>query len=270
MRRIVLFLLFVTTPTSLHASWWDTRWKAAAPQDKVRYVNIAGAGAILTWGVIHWDYFARSPHADAEGWFQHDTNNGGADKLGHLYVSHVTGVGLANLFENWGYDREQAARLGAWSSFGLMNLMELGDAFSRSYGFSYEDLVMNSLGSWWAYIRQTHPNVADRLDLRVEYSPGSDSKSDVFTDYENTRYLMALKLAGFPRLRHSWLRHLELHVGYYSRGYEDQTNARRYSYLGIGFNLSRWLEHRKHKKTGALLRFIQIPGTSLRDDHSLD
>ena len=187
--------------------------------EKLLWVNGVGIGLITVWGVINWDYFTRSPHAESEGWFDNDTSSGGQDKLGHLYSSYVASHGLAALYEYWGFSRDAAAWHGAWSSWIIMGYMEFGDSFS-DYGFAGEDMVANTVGCTLGYFLYVHPGLQEKVDLRAEY--GLDpNQGDVLTDYENLKYLAALKLNGFEACRESWLRHIELHAGYYARGFED-------------------------------------------------
>jgi len=116
-------------------------------EETVLASNIIGLAAITTWGVLNWDYFKNEPQAKEEGWFSNNTKNGGLDKLGHFYLSYALSKSLAALYENMGYSSERGAFLGSVSSFGLTTWMEIGDSFSN-YGFSYEDFIMNLIGSW--------------------------------------------------------------------------------------------------------------------------
>ncbi len=42
------------------------------------------------------------------------------------------------------------------------------------------------------------------------------------TDYSGQRYLLALKLSGFERFSRTPLRLVELHAGYYARGFTKE------------------------------------------------
>ncbi|WP_157755435.1 DUF2279 domain-containing protein [Marinobacter salinus] len=234
-----------------------------APDDQIRRtlsVTATGVGVITAWGIANWDYFTKRPKSSSEGWFGQDTTEGGADKLGHLFTTYATAQGVSSLFEYWCFSPEDAALYGSLSSFAILGYMELGDAFS-DYGVSYEDLVANAIGGLAGYYRYRYPSLARKVDLRWEvgFQP---NQADITTDYENSKYLVALKLNGFDTLSNSFLRHVELHAGYYARGYSepDERNERTL-YMGIGLNLTDMFRRHGHRKTATFLNYYQPPAT---------
>lgn len=261
MRRIVYALLLLscllaTAQRSMAAC--DEDLSSVGQRQALTRVGLSGAGIITLWGVSQWDYFDRSPHGHSEGWFGEDTNSGGADKLGHVYMSYVTADGLAALYRHWCFDDSSAARWGALSSFLLLSYMEVGDAFS-DYGFSYEDFVANALGSASSYFLARHPQFDRKIDFRWEYGLHANG-SDIFTDYDNSKYLLAIKLNGFRAFEQSALKHFELHLGYYSRGYDDRNSSReRNLYFGIGINLTDLFRRHGYSKTATFLQYYQPP-----------
>ena len=85
---------------------------------------------------------------------------------------------------------------------------------------------------------------------------------DFTTDYENSKFLLALKLNGFDSMRQSFLKYLELHIGYYTRGFDDPTDDKqRNIYWGVGINLTDLFRRNGHRKTAAFLNYFQLPGT---------
>ncbi|MBE0499359.1 MAG: DUF2279 domain-containing protein [Campylobacterales bacterium] len=233
----------------------------------VLYTNLAGAAVITAWGIVNWDYGKNKPHAGNEGWFNHDTKSGGADKLGHFYSAYLVGSTLSGLYASWGYEKREAALYGSLSSFLVMNYMELGDAFS-SYGFSYEDFVMNCLGAASAYLLYAHPELSGKVDFRLEYVP-SFKTVDVVTEYEKMKYLITLKAEGFESISHPWLRYSELHLGYYTRNYKGgfSSQSERIIYLGVGINLSRLFRQNGYEKTARFFNYYQLPYTYLPYEH---
>lgn len=228
-------------------------------EQKVVTTNIVGLSAITAWGIANWDYFDTGMNRKNEDWFSEKTKYGGADKLGHFYISYSTSHLFTSLFENWGYSRERGAFLGSVSSFAVMGWMEVGDSFS-SYGFSYEDFLMNSVGCLTGYYMAVYPELSEKIDIRVEYLP--DFKTvDFFTDYNNAKFLVALKLAGFHCIENRIAKYLELHLGYYTRGYPDTVDRKRNVYLGLGVNISRILNNYSMKKTAKLAGYLQVPYT---------
>ncbi|MGD2064049.1 MAG: DUF2279 domain-containing protein [Nitrospirota bacterium] len=251
----------MTASSAAAIDWPDGNVSDWNNEQKLIATNAAGSLFVLGWGIVNWDYFQKQPHSGNEGWFGEDTDEGGADKLGHFYAGYVLSHGLAYQYERWGYRHDQAAVYGALSGFGLTGLMELGDSFSR-YGFSYEDMVMNTLGSLAGYLVWIHPELMRKIDIRLEFMPRFD-QGDVFTDYEHQKYLIALKLDGFDGLRDSPLRYLDLQFGYYARNYSQSNSAtgERNLYVGLGLNLSRVFTDLSWWKTARVFNYLQLPGT---------
>lgn len=277
LRRTILILLLILLAQPLPGSAEEETEGVPSEAElkrKTLLLNAAVAGGILAWGVVNWGYFQTAPKATSEGWFEHDTNEGGADKLGHVYITYVTSRAFSRVYRNWGYSQEQANRLGIFSGLGAMTLMELGDSFSSDYGFSYEDMLMNLTGAGFAYLMEARPELDRKLDLRLEYLPefGSDFEADLFTDYEHHKYLLALKADGFDGIAPSWLTYLELHLGYYARNYSDYQpggpdRRERTVYLGLGLNVGKLLER---WVSVPVFDYLQVPYTYLPLEKQLD
>jgi hypothetical protein len=238
-------------------------------EEKVVAVNAGSMLVIAGWGVAFWDYGKIDRLIHDEKWFQGDTEKGGADKLGHFYTGYVAGRGLSSLYESWGYEHDKAALYGALSSFGIQGFMELGDAVSK-YGFSYEDFIMNLVGSCAGYLFEMNPDIARKIDFRVEYIPRFN-EADVVTDYENMRFLVAVKLDGFDAITNKYLKYLELHLGYYVDGYKEHGDERsRNIYAGVGINLSRIFTDLSHPKMAKVFNYYQVPYTYIKINKDLD
>jgi len=249
---------------------------ALSKERKAIILNVAAVTGVMAYGVVNWDYFQTGWKSTPEGWFERTTKSGGADKLGHFWFTYATSHLLAEIYRDWGYGESEANGLGALSALGVQSLMELGDGFSGDYGFSYEDFLVNVAGAGAAYLLGVSPELKSRLDLRMEYKPDriDDITGDIFTDYEHQRYLAALKLDGFEAFRDSPLGYLELHAGYFTRGYEnyrtDGPDPRRRSfYFGIGLNVTKLIQEVSGGRF-ALFNYLQLPYSSVRTDTGLD
>ncbi len=264
---LFLVLALLIGASTVHA--YDFDFSSMTKEQKLVTANSAGVLFITAWGVALWDYGKRTPRFGQERWFQKDTKEGGADKMGHFCSNYILSRGFSYLCESWGYDREDAALYGALSSWGLMAFTEFGDSFS-DYGFSYEDFVMDSLGSCAGYLLYKYPQLSSKIDFRVEYNP--DFKhSDIFTDYERMKFLLAVKLDGFESVKSEYLKYLELQLGYYARGYsETDTPRSRNVYVGIGINISKILSDLSWNKTAAVFNYYQPPFTYVSAQTNLD
>lgn len=241
--------------------------------DRVLYTNIAGAAFVTAWGVAFWDYFTVKPIAGDEGWFNHDTKYGGADKLGHVYSTYLWSLGFASLYEYWGMKEEDSMIYGPLTSWIFQGIMEVGDSFSESQGFSYEDLVMNTLGAGFYYLREKYPSLKAKLDLRLEYIPDFNSDVDIFTQYNSMKYLFALKFSGFESMESNFLRYGEFHLGYYTRGYQNSeayAQKERVIYVGVGINVSEILASMGWMKTSKVFNYYQLPYTYVPFGYDFD
>jgi len=233
--------------------------------DRVIYANIAASGVVTLWGAIFWDYFTIAPVTADEGWFGGDTKYGGADKLGHVYSTYIISLGFASLYEYWGMEESDSMIYGPMSAWIFQAVMEVGDSFSVTQGFAYEDVVMNTIGATFYYFREKYPSLKNKLDMRMEYLPAfREGDEDIFTQYNNKKYLLALKFSGFESMNSNLLKYGELQVGYYTRGYknhEEYSQKERTAYVGIGINVAEVLKSMGWLKTSKVFNYIQLPYT---------
>jgi len=242
------------------------------PGQKTLLLNAGSMAVIFMYGLSQWDYGKDGFHFENERWFQRDTKYGGADKLGHLWSSYALSHLYSYVYRKWGYTEKEANLYGALSNLGVQTFMEAADGFS-SQEFSYEDLIMNVAGTGVAYVWGKVPYLAKKIDFRMEYTPGFNSRDFGFsTNYERQRFLIALKADGFNFIKNPCLRYLEFHAGYYARHYKDYKvdsldDRGRHLYIGIGFNVSKLVQKFVNTR---VLDYIQIPYTSARKGFPLD
>ncbi len=278
--RIVISITFLmavflsSAPRYAHADvltdGCSTELSASERNKKLWGVNLTGIGIITAWGVAQWGYFSSPPKTTSEGWFGNDTESGGADKLGHAYTSYVMANGLSHLYESWCINKNDAALYGSLSSLAITTYIEIGDSFS-DFGASKEDMVANAAGVIFGYYTYKYPALSNILDYRWQYRPTSETYKDFATDYENSKYLLALKLNGFDFARDSFLKHIEIHAGYYTRGFiEPFDNKERNLFVGIGLNLTDFFRRHSYKKTSTLFKYYQLPASSLQFDKDLN
>ncbi len=246
--------------------WWGGLQK----EEKMLYTNLGIATFIGVYGLIDWDYGSGGGlHTAHEGWFEEDSKYGGADKLGHMWATYVLSDALTALYTSYGYDSSKANTYAALSAWGVQAFMELGDATSETQGFSYEDMVMNTLGALTSVLMEHFPELDRKVDFRLEYVFNVDING-IFDDYSNQYYSLALKLDGFDLLEDTFLKYIELHAGYYSRGYDTtEVDKKRAVYGGISINLSHLFYQWGWNKTGKTLEYLQVPYSVLKVDDEL-
>jgi hypothetical protein len=261
------------------AASWPRLWNPEWPKEKkLEILNAAVIGGMATYGLLFWGYGGHSFQEINERWFSRDSIHGGADKLGHAFSTYVATMSYGAVYERWGYDREEASLYGAMSGFATFFMIEFGDAFSK-HGFSFQDLTADAVGALWGYLRREHPVFRELVDFRVSYWPSWGTwrgyTGDYISDYSGFKYLLAFKGSGVEGLSSTWLKYLELHLGYYTRGYESQDwchygEPHRKAYVGIGVNLSSLFKERGWRKSGTVLEFYQPPFTYLSKGWDLD
>jgi len=244
-------------------------------RNRVIYTNLVGAAVVLAWGTAFWDYFTVKPVLGDEKWFGADTKYGGADKFGHMYSTYLWSLGFSSLYEYWGMKEEDAILYAPLTSWTFQFLMEIGDSFSETQGFAYEDLVMNTVGAAFYYVREKYPSVKSKLDLRLEYIPDFNAEVDFFTQYNSMKYLFALKFSGFEELEDTPMKYFELQLGYYTRGYSEHENyneedKERVIYAGVGINASEVLKAMGWTKTSKILNYYQLPYTYVPFGYDFD
>jgi hypothetical protein len=236
---------------------------------KVIALNLTAVGAITAVGIVQWDYGSSAITFHNEGWFDCDTKYGGADKLGHAFGAYALTDIYSSVYKKWGYSDQEAIWNGVLSSWLQTTLVEFGDGFSNSHGFSWEDEVMNTFGVGIAYLRHRYPPLKEMFDFRMEWFPSPafrhGDQTDPFTDYSGQKYLIALKPDGFLKTDNSLIKAMEIHFGYYSRGYGEDNRyfngENRYTYIGVGLNVTYILEQLTGHRAGGIFDYIQVPFT---------
>ena len=99
--------------------------------------------------------FHESPHESFhftnEGFFGQNTYAGGADKASHFVDYAILSKELKNVYQLLGYDRTTSIWLGFGVATAAGLMTEIGDG-TTFFGFSYEDLVMDTAGAGAAAI----------------------------------------------------------------------------------------------------------------------
>ncbi len=234
---------------------------------------IGGASVVL--GSLALGKADGSFRSTPEGWFGKGSKYAGMDKLGHVwYGSTVADFFYERNRQRFNSNRRAAVTASA-SSFGIMAAVELADGFADTkVGFSYEDVIANAVGAGFSYLRNVQPRVRALVDFRLEYLPrysASDWSIDTF--YADQKYLLAWKLAAMGLSESSPLRFVELHSGYYARGYsskETDREKRRVGFVGFGINLAEVFgtaaSHAQPARRSweFVLERVQVPFTSLQ------
>ena len=243
--------------------------------DKIKWELTAISGGAIFLGLKNWNWgSSNSFKFNNEGWFGMDTGSAGADKLGHMYSSYLINEFFTKRLMAKTDEKLQAAKYSALFSSTIMLMVEVFDGYSNDHGFSYEDVIFNSLGIGVSYLKNTLPGLDEKLDLRVEYDPTDQHGNHPVTDYSGYKYSAALKLGGFEDLKQTPLKYFELQIGYHSEGFKSNEEIyfpekRTELYIAIGIDLTEvFFKPAKRYSTSPLIdyadtffRYYQAPGT---------
>lgn len=222
--------------------------------------------------------------ASSDGWFSSKTTHGGADKLGHAWSFFVGTKMFTYYFDHvFPENHTKAAIMGALlSSLGGI-AVEIGDGFATDYGFSYTDIVFNSLGVLIALGQELFPwfdNLVD-FSLYLFPSPGFTSsknknKTDIATDYSGQLATINIRLGGIPIVKDTFLRYFRFDFGYFTRCYQPYDACSkeisgvsefesRNIYFGFSFDFARMISEKYYKTTGQkflvnMLRVVNLNG----------
>jgi hypothetical protein len=193
-------------------------------------------------------------HVTREGWFGQNTYAGGADKASHFVSYYIVGKLLAGVDMELGMSRDSAALVGAGTSVLAGLATELGDGTNK-YGFSYEDLLMDSLGAATA-LGIAHYGLDDLIGFRAGLVPAPTAVCCPYggtgKDYTAEIYAGDLKIAGLgarAKFNPGPARFLLFSMTYGSKGYpySDPMVRQRQIGLEIGLNF------------GEILKAIGVP-----------
>lgn len=214
-------------------------------------------------------------HFKSEGWFGRNTETLGMDKMHHGWKSYFMTDILQTLIEERTGDRRGAAYTSALLGLGVMAYAEVLDEFTARTGFSNEDMAIHVAGAGLSLVRNIVPGLREKIDFRMEMKPtGKGDDLHLINQLAQRKYLLAAQLSGFRALEESPWRFVELHVGYYGRGFTEIERARgdplrRKLFVGIGFNVQQLFSARPGSRVERIAKgafdYIQLPYTSLRN-----
>jgi hypothetical protein len=181
-------------------------------------------------------------HFTSEGFFGRNTYAGGADKASHFVAFYGVANMLTMIDEAGGIPADRARLLGAAVSDLAGLVIELGDGTSH-YGFSYEDLLFDTLGSATA-LAVAHYGWKDLVGFR--WGPVAAPMNPCCRvhgageNYSKLLFTGDLKIAGLARragFAPGPARFLLLSATYGSKGYGYSAPALRERQVGIELGL---------------------------------
>jgi hypothetical protein len=237
----------------------------------VRWEVLAAASAITATRLADVTTGGSGFHFKNEGWFGKSTYSLGMDKMHHAWKTYVITDVMESIIRRRTGEKAGAAKTGAIISLGLLTYGEIMDGFTARTGFSNQDMTVHLAGAGLSLLRNTVPGLRDKLDFRMEFKPTFGAEGLHLVDQlEKRKYFVSAQLSGFKGTRDTPWRFLELHMGYYARGFSDRSKLagepqKRRVFLGLGFNVqalfSRQPKSRIERYAKGMLDYVQIPYT---------
>lgn len=206
--------------------------------DKKEYnktrVAIVVAGNVALWAgsfyALNQSWYADFPRTSFH-FFNDNREWQQMDKLGHVWTSYQVSRASAEIWKWTGINHKKSVIIGGLSGIGYLTLIEILDAYSSQWGFSWGDMTANLIGSG-AFVSQELLWKEQRLSIKFSYWPypygdelserrnqmfGKNFQERILKDYNSQTYwLSANPKSFFPRSSlPSWL---NISVGYAADG----------------------------------------------------
>jgi len=210
---------------SLEAAGAEEAASVAPPKVHTFWI---GAMSVATLIGSAWNSFGDGPnqkfHFTREGWLGQNTYAGGGDKASHVVSYYIVAKILTGMNLELGMKKDDAALLGTGVSILAGFVTELGDGRGK-YGFSYEDLVMDSVGAF-SSLGISYFGLDDLVGYRAGLVPAPTAVCCPYggtgKDYTEEIYTADLKLAGLAdrtRINAGPARFFLVSVSYSAKGY---------------------------------------------------
>jgi len=242
----------------------------------------AGAYSLLFgWVTLAW--YVRAEDAPQfqvhdEGWFGADTYAGGADKLGHFWGNYAMTRGVSQTLQWGGWKRGWSIAAAGGLSLAFFTFSEIKDGYKVAYGFSYGDMIANTLGAGLGVAFELSPALDRRFDVRLSYLPSAsyidrlseDGPFNTPEDYTGQTFFVDYHLGSIDAVRRHapWARYLDLSVGYRAVNYKPMPmngeDRRQELFVGASLNVQAVLAHlSKHGVVNFIGEMYQVPYTTL-------
>lgn len=194
-----------------------------------KIILLSGSGALITSSLIYlnqqWykQYNTGKFHFfnDNAEWLQ-------MDKAGHAFTTYQTGRLMMNAFEWAGFTKKQKLIFGGTSGLIYMTAIECMDGFSQGWGFSWGDMLANTLGSGMTISQEAFFN-QQRIQLKLSYAQsglaqynpdllGKNFYSQILKDYNAQTYWLSINPASFIKKQSKFPKWLNVAFGYSAYG----------------------------------------------------
>ncbi len=241
--------------------------------------SVLGAGSLVILNELWYKDYPRSSFHffnDNKEWLQ-------MDKAGHIMTTYYLSSILHPTFEWAGYTRRQALALSTGISFGYQMGIELLDAYSTEWGFSYGDALSNFCGASFFLGQELIWN-DQRIRLKYSYHKskfadlrpellGVSNSQRLLKDYNAQTYWMSINVHSFLHSNSSFPKWLNVAFGYGADGMTGANTSEingysydrfRQYYFSIDIDLTKidwpkqWM-----KSVASILNVIKLPSPTV-------
>lgn len=201
------------------------------------------------------------------------------DKVGHAYSAYTLSKYSAKVLDWSGFDKNKSTLYASAFSLTFLTTIELMDAHSKRWGFSWGDMIANGSGISLFFLQELLYQ-KQIVSLKYSYYPsnyrmlrpevlGENELQAIFKDYNAQTYWASINFNDlFPEVKPSWL---NLAVGYSGKGMVNasgtytspngsQIHPQRQYFIGFDLNLEKIETNKKWLKTSlSLLNCLKIP-----------
>lgn len=237
-------------------------------------LSAIGGSYVILNELWYKDYPRSSFHSfnDNNEWLQ-------MDKAGHAFSAYTLSSIATNAYSWCGIEKKKSALYGSGIGFLYLGCVELLDARSSQWGFSWGDVVANTSGSL-LYLSQELFWKEQRVILKFSYSPttfamlnpdalGHNFQQRILKDYNGQTYWSSFNVHSFLASDAAFPRWLNIALGYggtkmiSAKMNEVDVNNFQHTrefYISFDADLNRVRWKKKWMRTTArILSFIKIP-----------
>ncbi len=173
------------------------------------------------------------------------------DKYGHFMHAYFASDLFSRGYRWSGISGENSIYYGALSGWLWMLQIEIADGFFEAWGFSWGDLIFNTLGSGFSLMQQLYPETLGGLQPKVSYHESealrerkySNGAKSMIDDYEGITWWLGVNAFHYmpesiQKNYPGWLKPFGLALGYSANGIaDDPQGGERVLLFGLDYDL---------------------------------
>lgn len=191
-------ILFFITIVAFTLRGDSTDVKESIDYYKIGAIGGVTAGAFIYGHAIQNDIWWKDEKTDFFFNWQQDWSYAyGADKLGHLYFPWLASSLYGELFQWSGMKKNDAFLWSGIVALSYQTYVELRDGFSPCCGFSWGDMIFNTIGAAFPLAKANWPALSG-VSFKISYYPSERFKNNshkvIIDDYESTYHWLTVNI----------------------------------------------------------------------------